>query len=53
MRRHGGIPGVVSYEPDVKIVPLSLDLDYILMGSDGVFDYLRNEDINMMVYERA
>jgi protein phosphatase PTC2/3 len=53
MRRHGGIPGVVSSEPDVKIVPLGLDVDYILMGSDGIFDYLRNEDINMMVYERA
>ena len=36
--KYGGIPGVVSAVPEITIFPNKGDIDYILLGSDGIFD---------------
>lgn len=43
----GGKKGVVTCEPEVthKVSGVN-DLDYVLIGSDGVFDKLKNDTIN-------
>lgn len=39
----GGIPGVVVCDPDVNYLPNGAnELDFIVMGSDGIFDKLKN-----------
>ena len=43
----GGMHGVVVSTPDVDIVRnVSTDIDYLVIGSDGIYDKLRNRDIN-------
>ena len=43
----GGIPGCVTCKPDIFFEPNGTQtLDYILIGSDGIFDKMRNDYIN-------
>jgi len=43
---------VVTCEPDVVHVEDGVNyLDYILIGSDGIFDKLKNDQINQIVWE--
>jgi serine/threonine protein phosphatase PrpC len=50
----GGIPGCVSSEPEIIFEPNGAQsLDYILIGSDGIFDKLKNEQINQIVWDIA
>lgn len=39
---YGGNPRVVIATPEIDVYPLSPDLDYIMLGSDGIFDHLEN-----------
>lgn len=47
----GGIPNVVSAEPEITIFPFNDDLDYVMMGCDGIFDVLSNEEVNEVIWE--
>lgn len=48
----GGMKGVVTCEPEnTHEVGGSNYLDYVLIGSDGVFDKLKNDQINGIVWE--
>jgi len=47
----GGIPGVVIPTPEITAFPISKDLDYILLGCDGIFDVLTNEIVNDIIWE--
>lgn len=48
----GGMANVVTCEPDVVHVEDGVNyLDYILIGSDGIFDKLKNDQINQIVWE--
>jgi len=43
----GGIPGCVTFNPEVHFEPNGSQLlDYILIGSDGIFDKMKNDQIN-------
>mmetsp|Transcript_13622 Transcript_13622/g.17233 ORF Transcript_13622/g.17233 Transcript_13622/m.17233 type:complete len:102 (-) Transcript_13622:1682-1987(-) len=43
----GGVRGVVTCEPEVTHEVLGANsLDYVLIGSDGIFDKLKNDAIN-------
>ena len=43
--------GVVVCDPEIHTIPNGAsDLDYIVIGSDGIFDKLKNEDINKIVW---
>lgn len=46
----GGKPGVVIAEPDVKSFRISKKYDFIVMGSDGIFDRLSNADVVKTVW---
>ena len=44
MEKHGGNPKCIIAEPDVFTVPIGDDLDFVLIGSDGIFDRVSTED---------
>eukprot|EP00826_Nyctotherus_ovalis_P004408 TRINITY_DN10952_c0_g1_i1.p1 TRINITY_DN10952_c0_g1~~TRINITY_DN10952_c0_g1_i1.p1 ORF type:complete len:254 (+),score=47.64 TRINITY_DN10952_c0_g1_i1:676-1437(+) len=43
--RHGGKEGVVIAEPDIIKFSIDASQDFLIVGSDGLFDKLRNEEI--------
>lgn len=43
--KHGGNPKVLIAEPEVYIIKLSEEHDYILMGCDGIFDQISNNEL--------
>jgi len=45
-----GIPGVISAEPDIFEIPLTEDLDFVILACDGVFDRLENDYIIDLVW---
>lgn len=48
----GGIDGVVTCEPETTHeVSGTNSLDYVLIGSDGIFDKLKNDQINQIVWD--
>ena len=48
----GGIQGVVTCDPEVTYEQDGVNsLDYVLIGSDGVFDKLKNDTINSIVWD--
>ena len=47
----GGIPSVVSAEPEITIFPYSNDLDYVFLACDGIFDVMSNEEVNEVIWE--
>ena len=44
MEKYGGNPNCIIADPDIFTVPNSDDLDYILIGSDGIFDRISTEE---------
>ena len=43
----GGMRGVVVCDPDINYIQGGAnEFDFIVIGSDGIFDKLKNEDIN-------
>lgn len=42
MEKYGGLPGVIVAVPEIDIYPISSETDFIMLGSDGVFDHLEN-----------
>ena len=52
MAHLGGVQGVVTCEPEVTYEQEGVNsLDYVLIGSDGVFDKLKNDTINSIVWD--
>lgn len=47
----GGMKNVVSAEPEIQIIPYSTDIDYVMLGCDGIFDSLTNEEVNAIIWE--
>lgn len=47
----GGMPGVVICDPEIKYMKDGCnDVEFIVFGSDGIFDKLKTEDINDIVW---
>jgi serine/threonine protein phosphatase PrpC len=42
MEIYGGNPKGLIHTPEIDVIALTPDQDYILLGSDGIFDYLNN-----------
>lgn len=42
--RYGGNPKVVIAEPEIKSFKVTNEHDFIVLGCDGIFDKLNNED---------
>ena len=50
----GGMPGVVVSTPDVDVVKnVNSDVDWLVIGSDGIYDKLKNRDINEIVWNQV
>ena len=47
----GGIKGVVVPDPEVQIIEQKSENDWVLIGCDGVFDVLSNEEIGDIVWQ--
>ncbi len=43
--KFGGIPGVVIAEPEIHCFKISSDMDFLVMGCDGIFDQISNQEI--------
>ena len=41
----GGKPGVVIAIPEVSVISINKDLDFLILASDGVFDKMENEEV--------
>ena len=51
MRQFGGIPNVISAEPEIKQFKLIRgEHDFIIMGCDGIFDKLSNREVVDIVW---
>jgi protein phosphatase PTC2/3 len=46
----GGNPNVVVCKPDIKAFKITKDHDFIILGCDGIFDKLTNEDCSICVW---
>jgi protein phosphatase 2C family protein 2/3 len=46
LEQYGGNPNVIISEPEIMVFDINNSTDYILLGSDGVFDKLTNEEIH-------
>ena len=42
---YGGIPGAVIAIPDIKVFKIKDEYDFIVLGSDGIYDTMKNNDI--------
>lgn len=42
---YGGNPKVIIPTPEIEVHTITSDTEFILMGSDGIFDYLDNKQI--------
>ena len=48
----GGLPGVVTCLPETTYEEDGANtIDYVLIASDGVFDKLKNDKINQIVWD--
>jgi protein phosphatase 2C family protein 2/3 len=48
----GGMESVVTCEPDIVYEKNGVNkYDWIMIGSDGIFDKLRNEKINKIIWD--
>ena len=53
MEKYGGNPKCIIADPDIFTLPISSDLDFILIGSDGIFDKISTEDTVKIVCKKA
>ena len=53
MEKYGGNPKCIIAEPDIFSVPISDNLDFVLIGSDGIFDRVSTEDTAQIVVDEA
>ena len=44
MEKYGGNPRCIIAEPEIFTVPIDDSLDFLLIGSDGIFDKVSTED---------
>ncbi len=45
IEKYGGLPGCVIAVPEINVFTINAETDYMMIGSDGIFDHLSNEQI--------
>ena len=53
MDKYGGNAKCIIAEPEIFTVNIGDDLDFILIGSDGIFDRVSTEDTAQIVLDEA
>ena len=51
MEKYGGNPNCIISDPDIFAIPNTSELDFLLIGSDGIFDRISTEDTCGIVYD--
>lgn len=49
LERYGGNPNCIVATPEISVFSLTAETDFILLGSDGIFDHLENKQIKSVV----
>jgi protein phosphatase PTC2/3 len=49
IEKYGGMPGCVIAVPEICVYSVTQDSDFIMIGSDGIFDHLSNNQICALV----
>ena len=44
MEKYGGNPKCIVAEPEIHVVKITDETDFILIGSDGIFDKISTEE---------
>jgi len=44
MEKYGGNPKCIVAEPEIHVVKITDETDFILIGSDGIFDKITTEE---------
>ena len=53
MEKYGGNPKCIIADPDIFATKITDDLDYVLIGSDGIFDRISTPDTCNIVLNEA
>ena len=53
MEKYGGNPNVIIPDPEIFVTPIDHELDFILIGSDGIFDKISTEETAQIVLTEA
>ena len=53
MEKYGGNPNCIVADPEIFSVPVDDNLDFILIGSDGIFDRISTDDTAQIVIDEA
>jgi protein phosphatase PTC2/3 len=53
IERYGGNPNCIIAVPEITVFDLQPDIDFILLGSDGIFDKLENKVVQVSVLHAA
>jgi len=48
-----GNPNVVIAKPDIKYFDINPNYDFIVIGCDGIFEYLKNKDLIEIIWKNA
>ena len=47
----GGNPDVVIPDPSTKVIDITDDTDFVVLGCDGIFDKMTNRQVVQAVYD--
>ncbi len=53
LKEKGGAGGVVVPDPDIYSMHLDQEVDFLLLGSDGVFDFVTPQEAVKLVWDAA
>jgi len=53
MEKYGGNRNCIIAEPEIFVTNIDDSLDFILMGSDGIFDRISTDDTCQIVLDEA
>jgi len=53
MEKYGGNPKCIICDPEIFTIKIQDDLDYVLIGSDGIFDRISTIDTCSIVINEA
>ena len=49
LEKYGGNPNWLIATPEINVYTLTDETDFILLGSDGIFDHLDNKQVKAIV----
>ncbi|CAG9334222.1 unnamed protein product [Blepharisma stoltei] len=53
IEEHGGIPNVISSQPEIRTLKIKNDHDFIMMGCDGIFDVLSTKEVIETIWKSS